>query len=58
MLGKCPIPIQGNSQTVGFGIPGILKIRLKKSKKSKRIKGKKEGRRGTNIRGLANICNY
>jgi hypothetical protein len=31
-----------------------LKIRLKKSKKSKRIKGKKEGRRGTNIRGLAN----
>jgi hypothetical protein len=39
---------------VGFGIPGILEIRLKKSKKSKRIKGKKEGRRGTNIRGLAN----
>jgi hypothetical protein len=25
-------------------IPGILKIELKKSKKSKRIKGKKEGR--------------
>jgi hypothetical protein len=40
---KCGEAIRMDLQS-NSGIPVILKIELKKSKKSKRIKGKKEGR--------------